>query len=172
MTSAAIYAGFWRRALANIIDMIILMIISAVLFSLIQTTIIVQDFISQIIMAIYTIFFIASHYQATPGKKLLKIKINSADAKKLSLQASTIRFLVLIIPTIPMFLFMLTPQYSNGIEALELSNQNRIKEFNFGISLSAILAIIWSLIWFLPIAFTKEKTGIHDIICKTRAYRT
>lgn len=172
MTSAAIYAGFWRRALANIIDMIILMIISAVLFSLIQTTITVQNFINPIIMGIYIIYFIASHHQATPGKKLLKIKINSADAKKLSLQASTIRFLACMIPTIPMFFLLLTPQYSNGIESLELSNQNRIKEFKFEMSLSAILAIIWSFIWFLPIAFTKEKTGIHDIICKTRAYRT
>ncbi len=172
MTTTSNYAGFWRRAIANIIDMAILTIVSIALFSIIQTTNLIQDLTGQIIMAIYFIGFIASHYQATPGKILLKIKIESSDKDKLSLKGSIIRYLVWSAPTIPMLFFMLTPQYADGIETLEMGNQIIPKKLTLQMSLSTILTLIWSLIWFLPIAFTKDKKGIHDMICQTRAYRT
>jgi hypothetical protein len=144
-----IYAGFVVRLVATVIDMIITApIIWAALhiigFDMSHLPTIEQvmsgvqvketsetrmaDFTSWIISITYSIHFITSKQQATPGKRIMNIYIATKDGKKLSVNRCFARFFASIL---------------SGLL--------------FGIG-------------FLMIAFTKEKTALHDLICKTRVY--
>jgi uncharacterized RDD family membrane protein YckC len=143
------FAGFWVRALATLIDMAITMplmwamlhIIGFDMSSLptldqilagaeIEKTPLTRlaDFLSWVISISYSVYFITSKKQATPGKRILNIYIATKDGKKLSVERSFARF--------------------------------------FGSILSGMIFGIG----FFMIAFTKEKTALHDLICNTRVF--
>lgn len=88
----------------------------------------VADFVSWLISIAYSVYFITSKQQATPGKRIMNIYIATIDGKKLSVNRCFARFFASIL---------------SGLI--------------FGIG-------------FIMIAFTKEKTALHDLICKTRVY--
>jgi uncharacterized RDD family membrane protein YckC len=134
------FAGFWIRVAAAIIDWII---IAFVFFILEKASGIPflqaynEDFrgemvnlnltvITYVISYLYFVSFVASKWQATPGKRLLKIYVVTEDAGKISLARS------------------------------------------FGREAASYLAAIIMCIGYLMVAFTKQKTGLHDLIAHTR----
>jgi uncharacterized RDD family membrane protein YckC len=136
------YAGFWRRSFAFIIDCIFSIIVFFMIPGLIATRLFVRDVETvdkNIIITIYlTIFLLSvimfwlycsimesSSKQATLGKKALNITVTDLEGKRVSFGRATIRF------------------WS--------------KYFS-----SAIL-----FIGFIMIGFTAKKQALHDIIAKT-----
>ena len=149
MDMGQMYAGFWVRFFATIIDMLITAPVIWAAFHIIgfdmshiptleQMLAGVQvektaadraaDFVSWVISLAYSVYFITSKQQATPGKRILNIYIATKDGQKLSVNRSFARF--------------------------------------FASLLSGILLGVG----FIMIAFTKEKTALHDLICNTRVF--
>src|SRR5688572_19993829 len=93
------YAGLGVRFVANIIDLIILQIVTYSIYSLFQTKtdeevileyvnssaseMVMQVFAGAIISVLIVSFFIASKYQATPGKILMSLKVVDVNLKKI-----------------------------------------------------------------------------------------
>ncbi len=144
-----IYAGFMVRAVATVIDMIITAPMVWAAFHIIgfdfsnlptveqmlsgvqiaeTTEKRAADFVSWIISITYSVYFITSKNQATPGKRIMNIYVATKDGQKLSLNRCFARF--------------------------------------FASLLSGILFGIG----FLMVAFTKEKTALHDLLCNTRVF--
>ncbi|MFT5703155.1 MAG: putative RDD family membrane protein YckC [Rickettsiales bacterium] len=148
-----IYAGFWVRFQAALIDMVVsapiawaIIHISGVDLSQLPTfeqamsnmlagievpktmEEKIVDFISYVVSISYSVYFLTSKKQATPGKRIMNIYVATTDRKRLSVNKSFARFLATIL---------------SGLL--------------FGIGL-------------LLIAHTKEKTALHDIICGTRVF--
>lgn len=114
-----IYAGFWRRCGAFIVDDVILHILSGLLLSLFGLTLIegadassfnpdivlnkvVETFLFEAIASwvilswFYHAWFQSSKYQATPGMMLLKMRLVGYDGKRVSFGRTSWRFLVSI----------------------------------------------------------------------------
>jgi uncharacterized RDD family membrane protein YckC len=144
-----IYAGFWVRFAAALLDMLITAPVIWAAFYIIGFDFTnmptmeevflgvqpeetpenrVADFVSWIISITYSVYFITSRYQATPGKRIMNIYIATKDGQKLSVNRCFARFF------------------------------------------ASILSGLLLGIGFLMIAFTKEKTALHDLICNTRVF--
>jgi uncharacterized RDD family membrane protein YckC len=147
--SSEIYAGFFTRCGAAIIDMIITAPVIWALLHLVgfdfshmptleqmlsgvpvekTTEDKIADFVSWVVSISYSVYFLTSKKQATPGKRIMNIYVATEDGKKLSTNRAFARFLASIL---------------SGLL--------------FGVG-------------FLLVLITKEKTALHDIICKTRVF--
>lgn len=106
------YAGFWRRFLASLVDGVILgfvrigvsLSLGTINISSEDTVNIVDSIISFVIGLVYTILFWINYDGATPGKKLLAIKIVTIDQKPLNLGISIIRYFSYLVSLIPLLL--------------------------------------------------------------------
>lgn len=85
-----IYAGFWKRAAAFIIDALVIWVIMAILL--------VVAFFPQILAFIlgglYHVVFETSPLRATPGKALMKIAVLKADGRQLTIKDSIVRYVL------------------------------------------------------------------------------
>ena len=135
------YAGFWIRLAASIVDFLVLAPLILVILYLFMpyfssggSVANPEDsglfkLISYVISICYTVFFIASRKQATPGKRLCGIYVATKDGQKLT------------------------------------------KLRSLGRLFASLLSSLILGIGFFMIAFTKEKTALHDLICDTRVFR-
>lgn len=93
--TAPIYAGFWRRFLAMIIDGFITGILGIILSFIIGNDIILTISISAIIGIIYVGIFDSSNLQATPGKALLGLAVVAKGSlEKITFKTAVIRFVL------------------------------------------------------------------------------
>jgi len=152
------YTGFWRRLAAICIDSVFASILTYGLLYIIGGPNLLQIIIGQHLFAFYFIFLWSSKYQATLGMKALNFQIADTLKNRLNLKQSLIRYIVLFIPMWP--LIILTATMENPEDAIANNN----------VTLASLFSMIAGLIWLVPIAFTKEKTGIADLICKTRVF--
>lgn len=95
---------------------------------------------------IYFVYFEQSHYQATLGKKLLRLKVVELDDYRMSFGRSVVRCLFSALPVVAYNIF----------------------KFYMGASISLVVFVVLLMIWLLPIFFTKEKVCLHDLLSKTR----
>ena len=83
-----IYAGFWKRAAAFIIDALVVWVIMFILYAV--------RFFPQILALIlggfYHAVFETSPLRATPGKALMKIAVLKVDGRQLTIKDSVIRY--------------------------------------------------------------------------------
>lgn len=89
-----IYAGFWKRVAAFLIDSLILLILSIpfAFFSLIDTLVWVYYIGSITLNWLYFAFFESGGWMATPGKKLLKINVVDLNGSRISFKRATGRY--------------------------------------------------------------------------------
>ena len=112
-------------------------------------------------------YFEQSKWQATPGKKLLRLKVTDNNGNRLSFGQAFIRNIWYHAPTIPSValfaFFVLFP----------LNVSDSLSMIGALIALVAYLSVFitWYSIWFLPILFTKNKTGLYEIFSNTRVLR-
>ena len=163
------YAGVMKRGLAAYFDIMLLTIPYMFLLSYFSPTSLVrpqdsealrqyQDFthslpvilFSQIAFFIYFTLQYRSRYQATPGMRLVDIKLTSEDFKKPSWASLTLRYALYVMPT----LALLFSQKANLIDP---------NNTTLNISFSAITA----LVLILMIALTKHKQTYYDMVAKT-----
>lgn len=138
------FKGFWIRAVANFLDIIIIVIFSAVTSLLlllavgkilgdigVVTTALVLLVLFIVGMLLYKPLMEASDYQGTFGKHILSMKIVDKSGRKITLSKSFVRSIIHI--------------------------------------LHFVIPVINSFSWlaFLVIGFTEQKQGLHDIVAET-----
>lgn len=149
MSDEKIYAGFWVRFFAGVLDVVFLLppvLLIAYLVSDSSYEIIkigenfqsysfdaegnlhTVDLVMYAVSIIYIAYFLSDKKQATIGKRLLGIYVGNIDGSKLSKSRAIMRA----------FASMIT---------------------------SATLGI-----GFLSVIFTKEKIALHDFLCNTRVF--
>ncbi len=107
-----VYASFWRRVLASLIDTVLLMLMIFIIISVLSATTAfsfapqMMDFPSFFdLLFLVIIVLMWLKYGATPGKMILDCKIVDArTGGKLSVGQSIIRYLGYIVSTIPLML--------------------------------------------------------------------
>lgn len=175
-TSPIKYAGFWIRSQAIFVDSIIYMVVTGVMGLLLGVGTNASLITGNIILALYYIICLASPWQGTLGKYLCKIHIQTADGKPITALRATARLIAFSLPSLP---YTLVPLFYPGMDKLiqaflsmDFYIINQVLRENLTLLHTLFSAsrvsVIASIIWFLPIIFTKQKTGIHDLICRTR----
>ena len=89
MSSKFIYAGFWLRFVAIIIDFIIVGFVSGILGSIIPS---MSGIINLLVWGGYYVYLESSEYQGTVGKILLGLKVTDLKGNRITPQVATIRF--------------------------------------------------------------------------------
>ena len=128
------YASFWSRFNAYGYDVIIVQLIALVpvlaffTFPTLEQIILQTDEATQwfshftnaaiAVSAAYNIYFTASDWQATPGKRHCKLQVVNADGSRLTLQQSAIRHAASGISTLALGLGFLTALFTKEKTAL------------------------------------------------------
>lgn len=146
----------------------------------------------------YYVGFLGSKYQATPGKRLMGVYIVRADDHMpLDHARAAFRYFVYMGPFLVLMAFQ--PTLAERIKDVPLDEQRQYLEIKKKMSSfekiteeeaafmnrvsskekmidtpygkAALLAVLYSMIQACMVAFLKEKTGVHDLLTKTRAVR-
>jgi uncharacterized RDD family membrane protein YckC len=100
LSNKQIYAGFWQRILAGIIDLIILIVIEIILIFIPVIGWILSLFVTWLYFAIQQ----SSTKQATFGMRALDIKITDENHKKIGFWRTTGNFYLTVISTLLIFI--------------------------------------------------------------------
>lgn len=89
-----IYAGFWKRVVALLVDsvIVIILLIPIALFSLVDSLVWVYYVGSISLNWLYFAFFESSGWRATPGKKLLQINVVNLNGDRITFARATGRY--------------------------------------------------------------------------------
>lgn len=142
-TAEPTLAGRLERFLAYLLDSLLAFVGISIVIAPLDTpsAAMAAAFLCQLA---YSVMFTSSGWQATPGQRLLSIRIVRNDGRRLDRADALQRFLAYIMPTLPMHASFIDPQ------------------------LAPMLTVWLSGIWFAPILLREERTGIHDMLCGTR----
>lgn len=177
------YAGFWIRALALGIDIVLYSFLLFLIELAFGHNTLLSKEVGAAVIALFYIACLSSPWQGTPGKKLLRLRIENVDSSIISVKRAMIRCFVVSIPFLPMVLFSFHPavvettlefqaKVQNGLHQGELATyfyhiqQHRPIMLAYG--LSTLFFILSVPFWYLPAAFTKEKKTVHDMLSGTR----
>jgi len=147
-----IYAGFWVRVFAGLLDVVFLLPIFVILFFFFgiddfqsieihsnlqnfsyfnaSTHSRYFDYITYAVSIAYAAYFLSGKKQATFGKRIMGIYVGNRDGSKLSAARSIAR------------------------------------------AFAGLLSAATLGLGYLPIIFTAEKTALHDLICNTRVFHS
>jgi len=116
------YAGFWIRVLAFVLDTLILTVIGMLLLVIAVVFVATTQYLSgaaapdfssldgfsrfapSIIDLIYYVYFPASRWQATPGKRICRIYIIRVDGGRVTAWLALGRLLAYLVSALPLFL--------------------------------------------------------------------
>lgn len=152
MTNKIKYAGFWRRLSASLVDMLI-------------TT--------PVLISIFYLFGLEK-YMMIP---LEHDAYSLIENQKTSFNRNIIDTISIIITASYSIIFisskykatpgkMLFGVYIVDIDGNKLSGKRATARF-----FASILSLLLFAVGLIMIAFTKEKTALHDVICKTRVVK-
>jgi uncharacterized RDD family membrane protein YckC len=140
-----VYAGFWPRFLAHLIDLILLGIVLVVvafvfmfvgtvpslcfapgqtlgsnpvvvpIVVLLELLILVASFVG---IWFYHAWFDSSRWQGTPGKRLLNLRVTSMTGERISFWHASGRFFGKVLATLPFFIGYLTALFTERKQAL------------------------------------------------------
>jgi uncharacterized RDD family membrane protein YckC len=183
--SSVLYSGSTRRFCAFVIDGMILALVVGILVNLLINDLAAQQAIARVVAALYFILLESSGRMASLGKSAMKIYVAMDEGKKAPVLTMALRYLILMIPSVPLFFFFYSSDYFTVMqniqqysEANDMQGVTRylqgpevketlIRMSKFGCVTGALgIALFW-----LPIVFTREKTGLHDYLTKTRVFR-
>ena len=178
-----IYAGFFARAAAFILDGIIVAIFVALV--LYTTTYVLAEmgldpslstFASGIISFIAIIYYYVvlpiTKIQGTIGKHLFAICITDKDGRQITFLRSLLRFIAYYACSIPLIIGLLVfggdmPMLLATITGFVLSPLSFFGSLTFAL-LYMTFATLFIPFSFLMVGLTKQKTGLHDTIANTR----
>jgi uncharacterized RDD family membrane protein YckC len=165
------YGGFWRRALAAVIDGLILFVASlalAVAFGYPLTPQTAADAtpgtplalttataVNTMLYLTYHTLFIASGMRATPGKRFMTLVVGRPDGGRVGPGIAFAR--IGVQELLPLPLLLMQPQ-AKAAPLLYLA--------------VALVVCVALLVNYLMVAFTDRKTAGHDRICGTRVFKT
>ncbi len=100
-TATVIYAGFWRRLLAVVIDNFFMGIIGLGIGMITGSDMIISLSVSTVVGIIHTTLFDSSELMGTPGKAMLGIAVVlEKDQSRINFQTALVRFLCKYLSTI------------------------------------------------------------------------
>lgn len=136
--------GHWAwRFLAVLIDTIILFPANMLIAALFYDHPFIAVLTNLLVSGFYVAYFLNGNWQATPGKRIVGVYVVNDDGSPLTQRQAIERYLAYIMPSLPLY------------SSLDPG--------------SVHLLMLWlMLVWFLPIILTKQKTGMHDLLCHTR----
>ena len=135
-----------ERFFAFIFDYFMVVILSVGVASVVPYAVLVL-YSMLICSIIYYTIALASSWQATPGQRLMQLRVVKLDGRLLTERDALERFLAFYIPFLPIYL---------SIAPLETLG-----------TISTALMIAW----FLPILLRDDHRGMHDLICNTNVLK-
>ena len=93
------YAGFWIRFVASLIDFIIILIPSYVIFF---TGL--PSLLGLVLGIAYWVYFPSSEYMATPGKMALGLIITDEHGNRIGAGTAAVRYICYLISAIPLYI--------------------------------------------------------------------
>jgi uncharacterized RDD family membrane protein YckC len=182
--SSIVYAGATRRFCALFIDGLVFMLV-AIILKMVIGDLRTQQALSQLFVAIYFILLESSGRMASLGKRVMKVYVETDQGSRMPIATAALRYLILVLPTLPTMYFSYTPEFIAMAETeMKYTESNDIpgliaylatpeaREINqkFGMLLGVVALLMTFLFW-LPVAFTRQKTGLHDYLTKTRVFK-
>lgn len=170
------YAGFWIRSAAATIDSLFYTLVPLAVSVAFGEGSHTSFFLGNGLVVVYYVACLSSPWQGTFGKYILKLHVQTRDGGKITPLKALFRLIACAFPVIP---FTLVPIIFPSMELLvqafltkdffliQRAMQSN-KDLIYALLGTSWFALITMFIWFLPIVFSKQKTGIHDLICKTR----
>lgn len=138
-----IYAGRLERFFAYLLDTLILLIAAMFLIRGFGAGggMMLITFVGE---AAYYTLFSASNWQASPGQRLLSIRVVRLDGKAIDYSAALQRFILYALPRLPMYSSLFSADTAQSLTG------------------------IFTIFWFAPILFTFDRAGMHDTLSKMR----
>ncbi|USA54399.1 RDD family protein [Acinetobacter sp. C32I] len=169
-----VYAGFWKRLAAAIIDSLILipfMVIAHHTQSISIISSMITLVISAVLFSVYVIYF---HYRfgATLGKMAIKIKITCPNGSKISLKQALIRSSIDIgFSLLTVIAQLIALKHADPTIYLNAGFTDRAKYilllYPAWYSLVSTLSQVWWWSEFITLLFNKRKRAIHDFMAGT-----
>lgn len=159
-----IYVRFWRRVLAKIVEMVVVVVPLSVTYTIATHISVwtksVLPFVIYIGLAILSVVYFTVRYGGTPGKLILKMRIVDRNGNRLKIGNALMRNLFYAI-----YLLQLIYIIRRGI-----SEQVDMKEINHYINVTVQSSILYSIILWITIVdqlfvlFNKKRRSIHDLL--------
>lgn len=166
------YAGFWIRALALLIDMLIMAPFAFLGFKAVQQHNIVLYFISFLAFPLYKPLMEAKQ-GGTIGKQICKIRVQDENGENLTVKAAYIRFAPLFLHSVlnlaMCYMLFDNPFFTGDVTPEHRSWVMRKNPFYWLKQIAALLAFVDYLFIFV---FRERKRTIHDIMAKSFCVRT
>lgn len=139
------YAPFSARALALLIDSVLLIFANLVLQPFFDHPFF-QALCGLIVSGSYYTLLTAGPWQATVGKRLMSLYVATDKNQPLTRPQALARFLAYTMPTLPLY-SSLNPE---AVPTL----------------------VMWLMVvWYSPALMTPQRTAVHDMLCRTRVYK-
>lgn len=187
------YAGFRVRVFAVVIDMILCKpIYDGLHFALDEVHPLLADVIFTVFALLTYSWFFASHWQASPGMRLLEIRITDRFGDRISFARAMIWCITSMVSWMICLAGVLYLQIHFDLQAIfdltfscvkeKLTREDCASEIEpmLGVSydnfqsmtlaasgMGAFLLFIWAL----SIALSRDKSGFHNLLCGTRFVR-
>jgi uncharacterized RDD family membrane protein YckC len=165
-----IYAGFEKRLLANLIDVLVLLpltIVLSVVYGQHRNLTLLLTVLGPLLSWAYTIFFHARWGQ-TLGKKAMNIRVVKVSGEPISWREAVLRSLVdIVLRTLVLIALLYFPEaeYSQ-LPRVELSKH--LAELSpVWLSWVNIPSNIWFWSELVTLLFNKKKRALHDFIAGT-----
>jgi uncharacterized RDD family membrane protein YckC len=169
-----VYAGYWQRFGAGIVDAIVLIPVAYILYYLEGISIsaaMIVAFISSALYSVYTVYF---HYRygATLGKMASKIKVTNPDGSPIDLRQAILRSSVDIgFAVLAVTAQIIAISHANPEEYLSADWMERIEYmvplYPSWYGLVTIGTNVWVWGEFIVLLLNKRKRAIHDFIAGT-----
>ncbi|MFV5262658.1 RDD family protein [Acinetobacter courvalinii] len=174
MDSEKVYAGFWKRLAAALIDSILMIPLMAIVH-LTQSISIISSMITLVVsFLLFTAYVIYFHYRfgATLGKMAVGIKITCPDGTPINLKQALLRSSVdICFSLIAVIAQLISLKYADPEIYLNAGFTDRAKYilvlYPAWYSLVSTLSQVWWWSEFIVLLFNKRKRAIHDFMAGT-----
>ena len=177
------YAPCWTRTAAMAVDYIILMTLLLLMQQIIADAQL-QNIIYQAGGAAYFILLEGSGRQASLGKALLKIHVTMDDGGRASFSRIAVRYFIWNFFGLPFIGLTVSHDYAHFVETLlrlQAAGGTAAASYMHAAEGHALITKLWIcffiyavpgiILYWLPMIFTREKTGLHDFMTRTRVYK-
>lgn len=157
------YTGFFKRALAYIIDMLILGVIDFVIAKVLKGS--AYTLVTFIIILAYFAIMESSKFQGSLGKMLLRIKVTDENGGRLSVLKAGARYIGLNIFSILADMAGIIQGKSSSVDPNDMAAvMKSLTDFPHILN---YIGFIYCIIIFISILSSEYKQGIHDKIIKS-----
>lgn len=157
------YTGFFKRALAYIIDMLILGVIDFAIASVLKGS--AYTLATFIIILAYFAIMESSKFQGSLGKMLLRIKVTDENGGRLSVLKAGARYIGLNIFSILAEVAGIIQGKSSSVDTNDMAAvMKSLTDFPHILN---YIGFIYGIIIFISILSSEYKQGIHDKIVKS-----